>query len=70
MNHKGRKSYLTTQQTEEILAWLQTKECWELGELEYKLAFEYDVIYESKASYYDLFKKSLPQERNVLVEYY
>lgn len=25
LNHKGRKSYLTTQQTEEILAWLQTK---------------------------------------------
>ncbi len=56
LNHKGRKSYLTTQQTEEILACLQTKECWELGELEYKLAFEYDVIYESKRSYYDLFK--------------
>lgn len=27
----------------------------ELGELEYKLAFEYDVTYESKRSYYDLF---------------
>jgi putative transposase len=37
------------------LSWLQTKECWELGELEYKLAFEYDVTYESKRSYYDLF---------------
>ncbi len=24
LNHKGRKSYLTTQQREEILAWLQT----------------------------------------------
>lgn len=56
LNHKGRKSYLTTQQKEEVLAWLQTKECWELGELEYKLAFEYDVIYESKRSYYDLFE--------------
>jgi putative transposase len=29
--------------------------CWELGELEYKLAFEYDVTYESKQSYYELF---------------
>jgi putative transposase len=56
LNHKGRRSYLTTQQREEVLAWLQTKECWELGELEYKLAFEYDVIYESKQSYYDLFE--------------
>jgi putative transposase len=55
LNYKGRKSYLNTQQREEVLAWLQTKECWELGELEYKLAFEYDVIYESKRSYYNLF---------------
>jgi putative transposase len=55
LNYKGRKSYLNTQQREEVLAWLQTKECWELGELEYKLAEEYDVIYESKRSYYNLF---------------
>ena len=39
LNHKGRESYLTTQQREEILSWLQTKECWELSEIEYKLAF-------------------------------
>ena len=56
LNHKGRKSYLTTQQREEILSWLQIKECWELSELEYKLAFEYDVTYESKRSYYNLFE--------------
>jgi len=56
LNYKGRKSYLTPQKREEILAWLQTKEYWELGELEYKLAEEYDVIYESKRSYYDLFE--------------
>jgi putative transposase len=56
LNHKGRKSYLSAGQREEVLSWLQTKECWELGELEYKLAFEYDVIYESKRSYYDLFE--------------
>lgn len=56
LNHQGRKSYLTTQQREEILSWLQIKECWELNELEYKLAFEYDVTYESKRSYYNLFE--------------
>lgn len=55
LNHKGRKSYLSAQQREEVLSWLQTKESWELGELEYKLAFEYEVTYESKQSYYDLF---------------
>lgn len=56
LNHKGRKSYLSPAQRAEILSWLQTKQSWELGELEYQLAFEYDVIYESKQSYYDLFE--------------
>lgn len=55
LNYKGKKSYLSTEQREEVLSWLQTKDFWELGELEYKLAFDYDVIYESKQSYYDLF---------------
>lgn len=55
MNYKGRKSYLSAEQREEVLKWLQKKSCWELGKLEYKLAFEYHVTYESKQSYYDLF---------------
>lgn len=55
LNHKGRKSYLNVEQREEVLSWLQTKDNWELGELEYELAFKYDVTYESKRSYYDLF---------------
>lgn len=56
LNHKGRKSYLSAQQREEVLSWLSTKDTWEIGELEYKLAFDYDVTYESKQSYYDLFE--------------
>jgi len=55
LNHKGRISYLTSEHKEEVLSWLQTKNCWELGELEYKLAFDYNVVYESKQSYYSLF---------------
>ncbi|QFS44524.1 transposase [Nostoc sphaeroides CCNUC1] len=58
LNYQGRKSYLLSAQREEVLSWLQTKDTWELGELEYKLAFEYDVIYESKQSYYDLFEEA------------
>ena len=46
LNYKGRKSYLSTEQREEVLSWLSKKDCWELGELEYKLAFEYEVVYE------------------------
>lgn len=53
--HKGRKSYLEAQQKEQVLKWLQQKAIWELSELEYHLADVYDVVYESKQSYYDLF---------------
>lgn len=40
LNYQGRKSYLSNEQREEVLSWLQAKDIWELGELEYKLAFE------------------------------
>ena len=52
--HKGRKSYLSGEQREAVLSWLQTKTIWELSELEHHLASEYGVGYESKQSYYDL----------------
>lgn len=58
LNYKGRKSYLNAEQFQEVLSWLQTQDCWELGELEYQLAFEYDIVYDSKQSYYDLFDKA------------
>jgi putative transposase len=54
--HKGRQSYLTVEAKEEVLRWLQTKKIWELSELEAHLAEHYDVVYESKQSYYDLFE--------------
>lgn len=55
--HKGRKAYLSQEQKEKVLAWLQTKEIWELSEVEYHLAEVYDVAYESKQSYYDLMEE-------------
>jgi putative transposase len=56
LKHKGRISYLRPEQREAVLQWLQTKDRWEVGELEYHLAEQYDVVYESKQSYYDLFE--------------
>ena len=54
--HKGRRPYLTPEQRKEVFSWLQTKDAWDVQELEYHLAQTYDVIYESKQSYYDLFQ--------------
>lgn len=56
LKHKGRISYLSDEQREEVLGWLQTKDRWEVGALEYHLAEQYDVVYESKQSYYELFE--------------
>ncbi len=58
LNYQGRKSHLSYEQREEVLSWLQTKDTWELGELEYKLAFDYDVVYQSKQSYYAIFEEA------------
>ena len=39
-----------------MLEWLQGQKIWELSELEAHLTYEYDVVYESKQSDYDLFE--------------
>ncbi len=57
-NHKGRKSYLSAEQKASVMSWLQQKDIWTLGELECHLAEVYDVTYESKQSYYDLFSEA------------
>ena len=54
--HKGRQSYLTQVQKDAVIEWLNTKDIWTLNELEYHLASDYGVSYESKQSYYDLFE--------------
>ena len=56
--HKGRQSYLNQGQKEMVIEWLGGKDIWTLNELEYHLANEYGVSYESKQSYYDLFESA------------
>lgn len=56
--HKGSKGFLDAQQHRSVIEWLQTQEQWTLNELEYQLASNYGVIFESKQSYYDLFKEA------------
>ena len=56
--HKGRRPYLPPEQRDEVLSWLQTKDAWGVRELEYHLAQTYEVIYEPKQSYYDLFQSA------------
>lgn len=56
--YKGRKSFLSEQQKEEIIAWLISQNHWDISELEVYLVEQYDVVFQSAQSYYDLMKKA------------
>jgi transposase len=56
--YKGSKSFLNEQQHSEIIEWLHSKDRWTFNELEYHVASKYGVTFESKQSYYDLFKEA------------
>jgi putative transposase len=56
--YKGSQGFLNTSQHQEVIEWLQTKNEWTLNELEYQVASEYGVTFESQQSYYDLFHEA------------
>lgn len=53
-NHKGRQSYLSASEREAVVQWLQSRETWNVDDLEYHLAEQYGVTYEAKSSYHEL----------------
>jgi putative transposase len=55
LNHKGSKGYLSESEKQQVLLWLETKNDWNLNELEYYLAWEFELTFAAKSSYYDLF---------------
>jgi transposase len=54
LGYKGAKSYLTAQERAETIAWLKTRDSWDFDELVAYLDEQYQVIYESRQSYYTL----------------
>ncbi len=55
---KGAIGYLKIEQRKAILDWLQVKNYWNLGELKAHVEQEYDVIFSSQQSYYELFEQA------------
>jgi len=55
--YKGKPSYLI--QSDKKNLWLSHKEMWDLAELAIHIESKYDVIYQSKESYYSLLKSAL-----------
>ena len=58
LGHKGSEPYLTAEQRQDTISWLKAKNYWDLEELEAYIEDEYNVIFKSKQSYYELFKES------------
>jgi len=56
LGYQGSKSYLTPEQRDVFITWLQTKTYINIDELFTYLDERYDVTYQSKQSYYDLMK--------------
>ena len=54
LGYKGAKSYLKATEREAVITWLQQQRYWDLSELECYLIEQFDVVFQSHKSYYDL----------------
>lgn len=56
--HQGAIGYLKVEQRQTIFEWLQAKKYWNLGELKAYIEEQYNVVFSSQQSYYELFKQA------------
>ena len=52
--YQGKKSYLSAEQRSELVDWIKTHETMTIEALRDYIASQYEVVYESKQSYYEL----------------
>jgi putative transposase len=55
LGHRGSSGYLAAAERASVITWIQTQDYWHLPELQAHLEDEYNVVFKSKQSYYDLF---------------
>lgn len=58
LKYKGSKSYLDSVQRQIVINWLKQKNYWHLEELKEYLEDNFNVVFESNQSYYDIFKQA------------
>lgn len=58
LSYQGAKSYLTEKQKQEVITWLKGQKYWDLSELECYLIEQYEVVFQSPTSYYELLKEA------------
>lgn len=56
LNHKGAKSYLNPNEIQAVITWLISQKAWDISELEIHLIEQYDVVFKSRQSYYQLLR--------------
>lgn len=54
LSYKGSKSYLTQEQKQEIFQWIAQHKTLKISEIIAYIEHKYQVVYQSKQSYYDL----------------
>ena len=58
LGYSGSVGYLEPEQRQSIIAWLKNKNYWNLEELQAYIEQEYQVVFNSKQSYYTLFEQA------------
>lgn len=58
LGYRGSVGYLEPEQRQQALNWLKRKNYWNLDELQGYIEQEYDVVFDSKQSYYTLFEQA------------
>lgn len=58
LGYPGSVGYLEPKQRQSVIAWLKGKNYWNLGELQAYIEEHYEVVFDSKQSYYTLFEQA------------
>lgn len=58
LQYKGSQGYLSSSEKEEVLQWLKSQDYWRIEDLQIHLEREYNVVFESNQSYYDIFHEA------------
>jgi putative transposase len=58
LKYVGSVGHLSPQQRQSVCTWLQSQEYWNLEELQAHIKEAYEVVFNSKQSYYTLFKEA------------
>ena len=58
IQYKGTQGYLNSQDKDAVIQWLRSQDYWRLGDLQLHLEREYQVVFKSKQSYYNIFNEA------------